>query len=196
MAKYVADEIVDSVADQLFKIGHQILEPDGYPFDIRKLQRVLQNAIEGKFDGTPAAQQYLIAVNYSLSMKEAIAAGNYDWKNDKITAKNFPTKRIGKTNLEIIFVKFDEVMISEDVLRELNEKGLRAAELPELLAFGAKYPDAAREFPMVALGSVSKESTDIRHVPYLSKDAGGNGIGLLPFGSRWRPACRFATVLK
>ena len=32
--------------------------------------------------------------------------------------------------------------------------GLRPANLPELLAFGAKYPKKQREFPIVALGSV------------------------------------------
>jgi len=49
MAEKVADELFESIIGQLFEIGHQIQQPNGYPYDPKKLQRHLQAAIEGKF---------------------------------------------------------------------------------------------------------------------------------------------------
>ncbi|HUC01582.1 MAG TPA: hypothetical protein VMA75_01625 [Candidatus Paceibacterota bacterium] len=196
MAQRVAGEIYESVTGQLFEIGRQLRQPNGYPFDAQKLQRALQNAIEGKFDVTSVVQQYLVTVNYDLSVKDAIAAGRYDWKNDDITAKNFPSKRKGTADLEIILVKFDDAMSSEGILRELDKQGLRAAELPELLAFGEKYPDVQREFPVVALGSVWRGSVGNRGVPYLRGYAGKRYLLLDWFGLGWGSLCRFAAVRK
>jgi hypothetical protein len=196
MAQRVAGELYESVTGQLFEIGRQLRQSNGYPFDAKKLQRVLQDAIEGKFDIASVVQQYLITVNYDLSVKGAIAAGKYDWKNDDITSKNFPSKRTGTTHIEIILVKFDKDMTSEDVLRELDKQGLRAAELPELLAFGEKYPDVQREFPVVALGSVWQSSFGIRFVPYLSRNGGKRDLSLVWFDSRWNSSFRFAAVRK
>jgi hypothetical protein len=141
-------------------------------------------------------QQYLVTVNYDLSVKDAIAAGKYDWKNDDITDKHFPSKRAGTTDTEIILVKFDKDMTLEDVLRELNKQRLRAAELPELLAFGEKYPDVQLEFPVVALGSVWQDSGGRRGAPFLSECGDDRGLGLAWFETIFGPHCRFAAVRK
>jgi hypothetical protein len=196
MAQSVAGELYESVTGQLFEIGRQLRQSNGYPFDAKKLQRVLQDAIEGKFNLTSVVQQFLVTVNYDLSVKDAIAAGKYDRKNADITDKHFPSKRKGTADTEIILVKFDKDMTSEDVLRELDKQGLRAAELPELLAFGEKYPDVQREFPIVALGSVWKASRGLRRVPYLDGDAGKRGLNLFWFVDGWSSRCRFAAVRK
>ncbi len=196
MAQRVAGETYESVTGQLFEIGRQLRQPNGYPFDAQRLQRALQNAIEGKFDVTSVVQQYLVTVNYDLSVKDAIVAGHYDWKNDDITGKNFPSKRTGTADLEIALVKFDDAMSSEDVLRELDKQGLRAAELPELLAFAEKYSDVQREFPVVALGSVWQDSGGGRDVPYLVRDADRRLLFLNWFVNDWVSDYRFAAVRK
>ena len=140
MAQRVAGEIYESVTGQLFEIGRQLRQPNGYPFDAQKLQRALQNAIEGKFDVTSVVQQYLVSVNYDLSVKDAIAVGRYDWKNDSIIAKNFPSKRAGTADMEIILVKFDDTMSSEDVLRELDRQRTAFGRMRNYLPSGRNIP--------------------------------------------------------
>ncbi len=52
MAKQiVAGELYEGITGKLFELGRQIRQKSGYPFDPEKLDRYLQNAIEGKFDG-------------------------------------------------------------------------------------------------------------------------------------------------
>jgi len=49
MATKVAGELYKSITGQLFEIGRQLRQPNGYPFNPEELQRHLQAAIEGKF---------------------------------------------------------------------------------------------------------------------------------------------------
>ncbi|MDP3764448.1 MAG: hypothetical protein Q8Q95_02395 [bacterium] len=48
----VAGELYESITGQLFEIGRQLRQPKGYPYDPAKLQRYLQNAVEGRFGDT------------------------------------------------------------------------------------------------------------------------------------------------
>lgn len=195
MAQRVAGELYESLTGQLFEIGRQLRQTNGYPFDACKLQRALQNAIEGTFNGLPGIQ-YFVTVHYDQSVRNAIAAGHYDWENDNITGKNFPSKRAGTADKEIILVKFDDAMDSDAVLSELDKQGLRAAELPEILAFGEQYPDVQREFPIVALASVWRRPDGYRCVPCLVRSAGRRDLDLRWFDGRWRSVYRFAAVRK
>ncbi|MEK7512900.1 MAG: hypothetical protein AAB601_01755 [Patescibacteria group bacterium] len=47
----VAGDLYESITGQLFEIGRQLRQPNGYPFDPHLLKLHLQNAVEGKFDG-------------------------------------------------------------------------------------------------------------------------------------------------
>lgn len=49
MAQKVAGELYESIIRELFEIGRQVHQPGGYPFDLEKLQRFLQRAVEGRF---------------------------------------------------------------------------------------------------------------------------------------------------
>lgn len=50
MAKeIVAGEMYESITGQLFEIGRQLRQPNGYPFDPKMLKDYLQDAIEGRF---------------------------------------------------------------------------------------------------------------------------------------------------
>lgn len=138
---------------------------------------------------------FRVLVNYDLSVKEAIEAGKYDWKNGDINDKNFPFKRFGSAEIDIRLVHFNKDMSSEDVLKELDKMGLRPAELPELLALGAECPDEQRKYPIVALGSV-RQRWHSGYVPDLWLDSVGRSLGLSCFELDWRAHCRFAAVGK
>lgn len=45
----VAGELYETLTGQLFEIGRQLRQPNGYPFDPKQLKSHLQAAIEGRF---------------------------------------------------------------------------------------------------------------------------------------------------
>jgi len=140
---------------------------------------------------------YPVKVNYELSVEDAIEAGKYQAVNTDITGKNFPPSiRKGQTDLEIVLVRFDHRMKSEDVLDALSKEGLRAAELPEFLAFGAEYPDVQRKFSVVGLGSVWQDRKGYRNVPCLYTASEGRYLDLHWWDDGWYSYSRFAAIRK
>ncbi len=137
-----------------------------------------------------------VAVNYDLSVEDAIQAGDYQAVHSEITSKNFPSTRKGQAELEIMLVRFDNRMTSEGVVRELDEEGLRAAALPEFLAFGAKYPDVQRKFSVVGLGSVWQDRKGYRNVPCLYTASEGRYLDLHWWDDGWYSYSRFAAIRK
>ncbi len=137
-----------------------------------------------------------VAVNYDLPVEEAVQAGDYQAVHMGIVSKNFPSRKKGQAELEIVLVRFDRRMTSEDVLRELDEEGLRAAELHEFLAFGAKYPDVQRKCSVVGLGSVWRDRKKYRNVPCLYTASEGRYLDLRWWDDAWYSYSRFAAVRK
>ncbi|MEK9179951.1 MAG: hypothetical protein AAB897_00880 [Patescibacteria group bacterium] len=149
-------------------------------------------------EGMAMLEVFRVTVDYSMTIEQMIAAGRYDWQNNDVNDKHFPippSKR-GKQEVAIELIKFDRDMESNEVLRELDKMGLRSAELPELLAFGAAYPEKQREFPVVALGSVWHYWDGDRGVACLCRHAGGRYLDLRWWCGRWFSHGRFAAVSK
>jgi hypothetical protein len=137
-----------------------------------------------------------VAVNYDLPVEEAIQAGDYQAVHAGIASKNFPSTKRGQVEVEIVLVRFDRRMASEDVVRELAEEGLRAAELHEFLAFGAKYPEVQRKCSVVGLGSVWRDRKKYRNVPCLYTASEGRYLDLRWWDDAWYSYSRFAAVRK
>ena len=95
-----------------------------------------------------------------------------------------------------MLVRFEQRMTSEDVLRKLGDEGLRAAELPEFLAFGAAYPDVQRKFSVVCLGSVWKDRKGARNVASLYTASEGRYLDLHWWDDGWYSYSRFAALCK
>jgi hypothetical protein len=137
-----------------------------------------------------------VTVNYDLSVEEAIKAGDYQAVHSEITAMNFPSTRSGQADVEIVLIRYDRRMASEDVVRELDREGLRAAELPEFLAFGATYPDVQRKFSVAGLGSVWQDRKGYRNVPCLYEASEGRYLDLHWWDDGWYTYTRFAATHK
>lgn len=133
---------------------------------------------------------FAIAVDYRQSLEKMIEAGQYARVNSDINSTAFPIKRGKTVEVETQLVGFDKTMSSEAVLTELDRMGLRAANIMELLAFGAKYPEEQKKNPVVALGSVGMVLGH-RCVAYLYYVSGRRGLGLLWFDDDWDPYARF-----
>lgn len=134
-------------------------------------------------------------VDFGKSLEEMIAAGRYDWKNDDITAKRFPRSGSGTVTVDAKLFHFNHTMTSDAVERELEAAGYRSATIAELLAFGAAFPEVQRQFPVVALGSVTRVF-GYRSVPYLSGRGAGRRLNLSWSGLDWDVVCRFLAVRK
>jgi len=135
-----------------------------------------------------------ISVNYDLTVEDAIDAGDYQAVNASITTRNFPSRRHGQSQLEIILVRFEGRMTSENVLTELTKNGMRAAELPEFLAFGAQYPEVQRRFSIVGLGSECRDRSGYRSVPCLYEASEGRYLDLHWWDDGWYSYSRFAAI--
>ena len=144
---------------------------------------------------TPNNQKYRITVDNNLSMAEMITVGKYDWGNKDVNTKNFPMHGKGTTDLIIELVCFEKFMKFHDVLRELQSRDLRPGTLPELLAFGAKYPKKQLEFPILQVGSVWPDRGG-RRVVFLRKGNKERGISVVWTRYGWGPYYRFIAVKK
>lgn len=136
-----------------------------------------------------------ITVDYTKTVYQAIAEGNYDWKNSKINDKNFPTpegaigKKIEKvTQLFDFNIKFsvDEFELDEySIILSMHNKGFRPATLMENLFFGIEYPNLQKLFPIVGLGSTWRDMGigNSRFSPYLYADKNGRKLGLVRYSN-------------
>jgi hypothetical protein len=167
----------------------------GWTQNGESLARVLREALTPD-GGKPAGNSYPLSVDYGRSVEEGVKVGRYDWANSDITSRHFPTKRKGTAEVAVELVHFNRYISTDEALRELDKIGMRPAELHELLAFGEKYPEVQREFPVVVLGSVWQDRVGDRCVPYLYRHGSERCLSLHWIEGGWRELYRFAGVRK
>lgn len=143
-----------------------------------------------------AADVFHIVVNHAESLAQMITVGNYDWVNSNISEKNFPVKGKGQVELNVELVHYGKSMNSGNIVQDMASRGLRPAILPELLAFGAAYPDKQREFPIVAFGSVWRSWGGGRYVAYLDRVGSERSLFLDLWLGDWFGSHRFLAVRK
>lgn len=179
------------------EIKRQLDQDDGSPLDPRAVAHALQAIIEGRF----SEEIFPVTVDYNQSFRDMIKAGRYDLIDSEISEEHFPIDGQGRIETNLVLVHFNRKMSSDAVLKELEQRGLRPGMLPELLAFGAKYPDIQRQFPIIALGSSWTRSLFADcDVPCLKAEVSAGvskrRLSLAWCGSNWAIYCRFLAVLK
>ena len=173
---------------------YRLATPEGESL-IEKIAALIVQA--GKPIEKLAENCYKVLVDYGQTLQQMIANGKYDYANSDINSTNFPTTGNGKQEVVVELVHFGRDMESSAVLKEFESRGLRAATLPELLAFGAIYPEKQREFPIVVLGSVWQDRDGSRYVPCLFRCGSKRRLGLGWGDGRWDDHfCRFAAIRK
>jgi hypothetical protein len=143
-----------------------------------------------------ARNVFHILVNYDRSVEDGVWAGRYDWSNSDITSGHFLSDRRGTTEADIHLIHFNKVMSAEQVLIKLDRMGFRPAGIQHALAFGEKYPDIQREFPIVFLGSVWQSPRGHRDCPCLDGSDARRELSLDWVGAGWDEDCRLAAVRK
>lgn len=189
MAETVAGELYVSITGQLFEIGRQLRQPNGYPFDPLQLRVALQAAIEGRFGQGQELVSYPVSIDYSRSLATMIFAGKYDWVHSDITEKRFPVQGSGIVGRELVLCHYDRPTERGEPERLIEHAGYELASIEDLLSFGEKYPEKQRNYPIIPLGSTAEVHG--RHVvPYLGRDGSGRGLRLAS-GDGWGGHCRF-----
>lgn len=137
----------------------------------------LQDFLRGTPSKAPDEPIYPLTIDYNLSIEDMVKAGNYNSVHRKIKAKNFPAGR-GEAKVEAVLFRSGNMVITQEVLAELERHNLRPATMVELLAFGKQHPDPLRVFPIVALGSVWFDGEGDGNVGNLYETPSGRTLSL------------------
>lgn len=161
----------------------------------RKIAALIAEAVKS------VRETFTFTVDYSLSLPEMIAAGCYDWTDSDINAANFPLslpKGQGEGSIETEgeLFHFNRNIDFDEAIREMKKDGYRPATIEELLAFGAKYPELQREFPIIAARSVWRCSHGNRNVAYLGRSGAERVLSLFWIDDGCDAHCRFLAVRK
>lgn len=156
---------------------------------------------------TETENVFRVTVDYKQTKAEMVAAGHYEDVDPRIISEHFPsTKREGQ--VEIYLEHLDHPNSMWGVFPRFGGMELRPAELPELLALGAQYPDIQRRFPIigsvVSIYTSAEEAGDIDHwgtdpyAPCLSVKYKTNKrtLYLAYGGAGWSPDCHLAVVYR
>lgn len=149
--------------------------------------------------GHVVPETIILPIDYTKSLEQMIVAGNYDWKNDELTAKRFPIFGEGVVEYEFRYFHFNRNVSSETAVdlikKEDSENPWEPAKTEHLLAYGENFLEEQRKFAIVALGSVGKVNSS-RSVPYLYEDGPMRYLDLDSWGINWNANFRFLAVRK
>ena len=112
MATKVEGELYESITGQLFEIGRQLRQKDGYPFTPEMLKRHLQNAIEGRLDNVGFFIWKTIKLGIHRSADEyrkSLKSNGFkidDWADDILGKSSFATDEI---EIELVKVSAAEL---------------------------------------------------------------------------------------
>lgn len=194
---HVTDEQLGKIARQQADLFRRVREGS---IDVGYASRGLQNIIEekcGKLTDLKVGNTYPVSVNYVRSIEDGIRAGQYDSRFICGSFSMFcPAKKMGISDRVIEIIHFDRKISTEDALMMLDIMGYRPAGLHELLAFGERYPNVQREYPVVALGTFMRNRDGIRVAPCLYGDSSKRVLETLSIEIDWEKAYRFAVLRK
>ena len=137
---------------------------------------------------------WLTKVGDGRTTEELVQAGNYNYPNSYINSRNFPVRRTASVSREIVLLKFDHDVTSEEVIAEAARQSLGRPVYEDALYFGIEHPDVQREQPVVFLHEPRRNPNGSLFVLCLWSYAGDRRLALYYFNLRWLRSYRFAFV--
>lgn len=130
----VAGELYESITGQLFELGRQLRQPNGYPFNPFQLKLHLQAAIEGRFG---PGEIYGVKLGGPTTTDQIAQqwreAGLY--VNEYITQTNFPLKPHAIEDIEIEIIDPGRSFGEDEGLKFLEAAGLECPTEEHALRF-------------------------------------------------------------
>jgi len=148
-------------------------------------------------------RRYPRAVDCSRPLKKKVVTVGrlYSMAYEIFTPPGWPSQNVGKVDVELHLVRLGHHTHTWDTLKELYRQDFRPATLRELFAFGAKYPDLQKKFPVVAIDSalrqgVGDDKCDGKYVVHFSFWLGDPDGDIDWGGLGFSSDCRFLAVRK
>jgi len=165
-------------------------------FTLGQFAAVITSALRAFAGIVPSSYPVTVPYKGSTTIKELVVAGRYSYANTNITDANFPQEQEGAEKVSVELVHFNRAVSTHDVLTELDARGRRAANVAELLAFAAKYPEIQHKFLIAALGQEWQYHTSNPFWVYLDSLNGGRKVSIGLVKDYWPRHSRFAAVRK
>ena len=125
-----------------------------------------------------------------MKLSKLLTQFKFDYVDSDITDEKFILKSDGLEPTEL--VHFGKDMSNEDVLKELDNRGLAPARIEHLIQYAIKNPEYT-EF-IVALGSSCVDSYGCRYSPVLDQYGRLRDLYLKWIDSDWSGFCRFLAL--
>lgn len=135
-------------------------------------------------------EAHTVTIDYRQTLDQMIAAGGYDHVNRHITESSFPVAGGDAAERELTLVHIGRVASTDELLHQLETLAVRSGRIEELLAFGAAYPQAQRQYPIVAVGALD----EYRRRPFLWGSPRVRHLDLRFDEKIWGGNIRFLTV--
>jgi len=190
----VPGNVLGMLADLNHKLQHGKITPS-------QLGRFLKKENPYAATITENDEVLTVTVNRDRSIIDGVKAGKYDWTDSGTNDNNFKRSGKGTEKTEIILVHlpvyFSKSISTGEVLKKLDKRNLRLADVQELLAIGEEHPEKQRRFPIIALGSVWRGPDGNWYVPCLGRLLDSRrDLVLSKVANGWTRNCRFAAVRK
>ena len=157
---------------------------------LREFKKYLRKEATWGVAVTSLSDTYPVTIDYSLSLANMIKASKYVWVKDIITEKMFPVKGQGVIAYELVLCHYNRRTESGEVKNLIRSVGLEPSPMEDLLAFGVKYPEEQRFYPIIALGSEA-EVRYKRYLPVLHGFGSERSLCVNFYDQRWSGKCRF-----
>lgn len=178
-----------------------VLDAGGSDDDLRRLGSDNQLRREIAALIVKARITFTVIVDYLTPSYDALRS-SFDRVDPDFSRATFEPidqcKNVARTTSEVAFeyLHLGRDASTDEVLAEMDKRGLRPATYEEALAFAKKNPDEQRKFPIVALGSVWRHPSGSRLVAYLGGSGAGRYLNLDWTEFDWSELCRFLAVRK
>lgn len=147
--------------------------------------------------GTLSRSIFPVTINYGLSLKEMIAAANFDGEiSEEITSENFHLSGKGKLQVNTLPIDISAVLPGHPAEKRIASQGHGLTQIEHILAFAARYRDFQREHLVVAQGSscTCKSLGKGLWVPALSGRGGKRSLVLISATSKPEPRDRYLVI--
>jgi len=161
-----------------------------------------QNYLENPNRFIDDGRIFPVSIDYSMSVHDMIKAGKYDEAHSDWSS--FSVSGNGKMEAKLRLIPYPDEHLDDvqAVCNHINRLGLEPARVEHLLAFGARYPNKQRDFPIFAPGSIQPPSyadnVSAVGVPYLFTRHVKRIVGVFTYrlDDKWHTRWRFLAVCK
>ncbi len=145
---------------------------------------------------------FTVYPDYGQPLERYLNLCSFNSLHPDINPKNFPVNHRTNEIIEMKTLWSSEPINLIHLIQEMDQLGLRPAELIELLMLLVQHPGISLQFPLIAAGSGSKHCGDYT-IPYAIERNGKRSLWLsqaagydVRVREPFRPFCRFAAVTK